>query len=302
MDGLAYAFFPLYPFILSQVNLLFKDIERSAFLLTNILLILNYISLYLVITKLFSEKIAIKTIFLLFFFPFSIFYRSYFAEGLFLLITIWFSYFLIQNRFFMASLFLGFLNITKGNGILINLVYLYYLIKFLGDKRTLNQIKEVILKSVFAFMPFIIFLIYVYFQTGSFTYFFEIRNNWVTNEFPLVRLLYNFLTIFSFQKLPLHFFHYSKIDALIVLITLCLLFLSRKRIPAKLWLVSFSLWLAPLMFSDLMSFTRHQTVSFPLFLYLSMVLKGTIYQMILAAFVAGLFIVSLFFVNWYWIG
>ncbi|OGH23481.1 MAG: hypothetical protein A2629_00340 [Candidatus Levybacteria bacterium RIFCSPHIGHO2_01_FULL_41_15] len=302
LSGLSYAFFPFYPLAISVFNIILKNIELSAFVLTNILLILNFFSLFFVIKKLFSEELAIKTIFLLFFFPFSIFYRSYFTEGMLLLIITWFSYFLVLNRYFLSSLLLGLLNITKGNGILLNLVFFYYLTKFLKGKKNFYQIKEIILKSVFAFTPFIVFLIYIYFQTGSLSYLIEIRDSWVPNEFPLLRLLHNFLSILSFLKLPLHLFHNSKIDALVVLITLQLLLLGRKKIPLKLWLVSFSLWLTPLMFSDLMSFTRHQTVSFPLFLYLSMVLKGPVYQAVFAVFIAGLFIVSLFFINWYWIG
>jgi hypothetical protein len=92
------------------------------------------------------------------------------------------------------------------------------------------------------------------------------------------------------------------VDAVVVITTAILLFLGRKKIPVKIWFVSFSLWLTPLLFSDLISFARHQSVSFPLFLYLSMVLRGYKYQFLLSVFLLGLFVVSLFFINWYWVG
>ena len=79
MDGLSYAFFPLYPTFISIPNMLIGNIEYSAFLTANLLMILNFFSLFYVLRKISGEKIALKTTFLLFLFPFSIFYRSYFS-------------------------------------------------------------------------------------------------------------------------------------------------------------------------------------------------------------------------------
>ena len=90
MGGLSYAFFPFYPVILSIFNAPIGNIEFSAFTVANILLILNFLSLYFMIKQFYSPGIAFKTIFLLFLFPFSMFYRSYFTEGLFLFLLIWF--------------------------------------------------------------------------------------------------------------------------------------------------------------------------------------------------------------------
>src|SRR4029079_19651547 len=43
MDGLSYAYFPVYPLLLSFVNFLIQDIELTAFYVANLLLIVNFI-------------------------------------------------------------------------------------------------------------------------------------------------------------------------------------------------------------------------------------------------------------------
>lgn len=97
-SGLAYAFFPMYPFTIGVIDLLINNIEVSAFVFANIMLIVNFLSLIYIIKKLISEDVGIKTAFLLFLFPFSIFYRSYFTEGLFLFFLIWFSHYFLKKN------------------------------------------------------------------------------------------------------------------------------------------------------------------------------------------------------------
>jgi len=301
LEGLDYAFFPIYPLLISIVNAPIKNIEISAFILSNILLLLNFTSLYLVIKRLISERIALRASILLFTFPFSIFYRSYFAEGLFFLVLVWFSYFFCKSRYILAGFLIGIINWVKGNAILINAVFLYYIYEYLKNLAGRKKLRYLI-PIFFILAPLFLWILYVYIQTGNPLYFINVRNQWVTNELPLIRFFQNIMTILSFSNLNIHAFHSSKIDALNAVVVLALLILSRNGLPKKLWWISFSLWLTPLMFSDLISFSRHQTVSFPIFIYLSQVLNGLSYKIVLGLFIVGLFIISLFFVNWYWIG
>ena len=122
-----HAFFPFYPIFLNYFNILFDNIELTAFILANILLLLNFTSIYYVISKFYSSDTAVRTIFLLFFFPVSIFYRSYYPEGLFLLLLIWFAYFLINKKWFYTTIFLSFLLITRPNGLFLIPLYIFCL-------------------------------------------------------------------------------------------------------------------------------------------------------------------------------
>lgn len=299
-QGLTYAFFPLYPLLLSTLNFLINNVLISAFLLTNLLLIANFISLYFVLKNFVPERIVFKTIFLIFLFPFSIFYRSYFTEELFLLILIWFAYFFIKNKPLYSSLLLGLLNITRGSGVLIFLPFLYYLVK--GFFKGGIKLNSYFASFFISFIPLTLWSILNFLNTSDSLFFMKIRGAWTKNPNFIDNFYNNILTILNFPSQKLHIFHTSKIDILMILVTLILLILSRTKIPKKLWLISLSLFLSPLIFNDTMSYSRMQIVSFPLFLYLGIVTRGKYFFILVTTFAILLFLTSLLFVNWYWIG
>jgi len=300
MGSLSYAFFPLYPLLLFLFNKVFANIETSAFILSNILLLVNFISLIYVVGKLFSKQIAYKAVFLLFTFPFAIFFRSYFTEGLQLFLLIWFSYFLVKKRWVKSAIFLSFLTITKGNVILLTILFFYTCFREVKPKSFFKKDMMALLAIVFA--PFLLWIAFNYIYTGNPLYFYNIRSEWFKPSFPLLPLLWNFALLFYYPALPFHSFHLSMIDYLSVILILLLLFKSKKLLGYKLWWMSFLLWITPLLVTDTMSYTRYEIVSFPIFIYLAHVLKKISYFIVLGVFLIGLFAASILFVNWYWLG
>jgi Gpi18-like mannosyltransferase len=299
LNGLSYAFFPFYPLVVSAVNFFIRNVEISAFFLSNLLMLVNFISLYFVIKRLYSRNKALKTIFLLFFFPFSIFYRSYFTEGLFLLLLVWFSYFLIKKSWLLSALFLSLLSVTRPNGVVLDLLFLFVVGKAFWYKQV--SLRRLIGSFVISVLPFIGWLWFCYVFTGNPLYWATVQNAWFVSSLISI-WFHNLSTIFHFFSLSLHAFHSSRIDVLTIFIAGILLFYSRKKLKPELWWISFLLWLAPLFMKDMMSYSRYQIVSFPLFLYLAQNSKGVGYVVLLGVFCLGLFLLSLFFVNWYWIG
>jgi len=257
----------------------------------------NFFSFYYVVTKLYSEDIASRAVFFLFLFPFSIFYRSYFTEGLFLLLLLWFAYFTLQKRWLQAVICSAFLSITKPYGIVflpILLINLYFSI----------QKKEVTWRQAYLYLflstvPLLIWFYFCYIQTGNPFY-------WQVAEsifYPANNVIFsNLKQIFLFWSLPFHGFHESKVDVSTLVFTFVLLLLSRKFLKPQLWSISLLLWFAPLLTKDLMSYTRFEIVSFPLFIYLGAKIKGVSFYVVSGMFLVGLFVTSLYFINWYWIG
>lgn len=299
MDGLSYAFFPFYPLILGVFNILLKNIQLTAFLVTNAFLILNFFSLYIVVKDFFPKTSVFKTIFLLFLFPFSIFYRSYFPEGLYLFLLLWFVYFIIKKNFAISAIFLGLLNITRGNGLLLN-VYFFYLL-FREVRKHKMHLLQALSFFVLVILPFALWIFFCFVQTGNPFYFYVVRSSWFSFGF-IPPVLHNMLVVFAFPVLPLHQFHYSKIDVLSILLGGFLLIKSKKFLPNVLWWISLCLYLTPLLITDTMSFSRYQIVNFPLFIYMAAVLRKYHYAAIISACLFFLLLISLFFVNWYWIG
>lgn len=298
---LAYAFFPLYPLVLSLFNFLVDNILVTAFIVSNLILVANFCLLYFLMKKYYSKKTIVKSLFLLFCFPGSIFFRSYFAEGLFLLLLIIFAYFLLSKRYWRAAFVLGLLNITKANAFFLNLYLIidYYL--YLRRKK--EDWKKNILLILLISLPFFLWMAYCFHRNQDWFYIFKVRSNWFyeVKVFPLF-FLYNLKKILEFPYLPWHDYYNSKIEVLAILLIGLLLLKNKFTIKKELWWIAFLLWLFPLLSTTTMSFSRYQIVSFPVFLILAKTLKKRSYYLVLAVFICGLLWASLYFVNWYWLG
>jgi hypothetical protein len=300
MDGLTYAFFPLYPLLIATVNVLLGNVELSAFLLSNLLIILNTISLFLLIQKLYNPSIAVKTVLLLFLFPFSIFFRSYFAEGLQLFLLVWFAFFLTHKRFVPSAICLGLLNVAKGSSMLLAVLYFVLLVREVYIRQL--SVSKAILCLIFIIAPLSLWVAYNYVQTGNPLYFYAIQKAWDSTP-AYLHLLQNLWTILNIYRLPLHSFHASFINTALAVYIFLLLIVSRKHLQPLLWWISFLIWLTPFVSIDLMSFSRYQSISFPLYLFIVLLAKDNrIYGAIATVLFSLLLLTSLLFVNWYWIG
>lgn len=303
MDGFTYAFFPLYPTIVGSLNILLGNVELSAFIISNTFLVLSFISLIYVVTKHFNKKVALKASFLLFFFPFSIFYRSYFAEGAFLFLLIWFTYFLLEKKYLKSSVFLSLASITKGTAFL--LIPLFFYLVYSEFRRGKLLLKKFVLIIFLLLTPMIIWTIYNYIHTGNPFYFLFTRPFGGVNaltSIPFLSIFHNILTILIFPILPLHLFHLSKIDVIMILAVMYFLIKSYKVLPKAYWMVALCVWLSPLLVKDMMCYSRFQSVNFPIFIYLAHVLNGRRYLIVFTIFFFSLLVISLYFVNWWWIG
>lgn len=294
MDGVSYTFFPLYPLLIWLIHLATQNIEIAAFLLTQFLFIANTISIYWIVTKVYSAKVAKKLILLLFLFPYSIFYRGFYAEGLFLFLLLWFSYFLLKSRWIFSASFLSLLLVTKGTAYFLPFVFAGYF--FASLKKEKNYFKPLIILGVLAF-PFLLWVIFNYLKTGSAFYFFLAQSQVVVTS-PVIIFFINMGRLLLFPYVPF----YLEIDIFVFVLATLLLILSFKKLPRKLWWISFALYLLPITVKDIGGFSRYQIASFPLFLYLVLVLKKKYYSILIGLFTVGLLLVALLFVNWYWIG
>lgn len=249
-SGLSYAFFPLYPLSLRAVNLAIENVELSAFLFANLMLLINFFSLIYVVKSFKSEDIAIKTSFLLFLFPFSIFFRSYFTEGLFLFLLIWFSYFFLRGGYTISSVFLGLLNVTRGAGVLIYIPFLYFLIKDFRKKEI--GIKKLLLSLTISIAPILIWSFIVYLQTGDYLFFVKTQTAWTGGQNFIQVFLGNVEKILNFGSQAFHSFHSSKIDIFLIFSVLIILLSSINKISRKIWLIALCIFLGATILHDTM--------------------------------------------------
>lgn len=279
MDGLSYGFFPLYPTLLHLLNIPVKNIELSAFIFMNILLLLNFSSLYFLIKQFFSENVAIKVNFLLWTFPAGVFFRSFYTEGLYLLLLIWFVFFLWKKRLLYAAILLGLMNVTKGNGFLLALIFI---------PLCFRVPKKLPILVAVCLIPLLFWSFFCYLHSGDFLYFLTVRKYWGMVGIPLATIWYS-LNFSPIEVASVFFIGYLALN---------LRKLKEKPILQK---VAALLLITPL-FVFTMSFSRSQIISFPLFVYPAIKWSRGIYFIVLALQTILLFTVALYFVNWYWIG
>ncbi len=300
MDGLTYAFFPLYPIIIAVLNTVIGKPELSAFIVSNVLIIVDALSLYHLVNGIYNTPIAVRTVLLLFAFPFSIFFRSYFAEGLQLFFIIWFCYFLLRNKYLFAASALALLNVTKGTSMLLNVLFIVYLgMHYAKHKITIRQIA---MSLFIVAIPLSTWIIYNGIQTGNPLYFYAIQQSWDATPF-YIHPVHNIETMLNLFRLPFNGFHYSFIHTLVAIYVFIFLMMSIKSLPPLIWWIGFLIWLTPFLSIDFTSFSRYQSVSFPLFIFLAQLFSSNkVFIPVLVISFALLILVSLYFVNWYWIG
>ena len=302
MGALSYAFFPLYPLLLAIFNFIFHNIELTAFFVSNVLLLANFVSMYYIVTKLFSQRIAQKTICLAFLYPFSIFYRSYFTESLFLLLLLWYGYFLIKQKWFLSAIFGSLLFVTRPNGLFLIGVYIWKFVKaVLKEKTTLTKCIVYILLSL---VPMVLWCFYCLQLTGNPFYWHKVQSVWFKSPSIGATFFENIGHMMGFFNYPLHNSRDSQIDIAMVLITLALLIFSKKYFKKypQLWWISFTIWITPLLVKDLMSYSRYQVVSYPLFIFLAAKVTGWKFYVLCGMFFALLLFTAVYFVNWQWVG
>lgn len=304
-DPHKYAFFPFYPLLLTLLNTPVNNLELTAFCFSFFLIIINYYFLYYFVSLIDSKMIAIKTSLLLFLFPLSIFYRFIFTEGLFLLLLLLFTIFLFKKKYYLSAFFLGLSLITRANSLpLIILLFfeLYQTNKNLSIGKNLSKYLKL---TFIIFLPLSVWSVINFYQTGNFFTFLKVRDiSGGINLFLsiLAPLLGNLYRILEFPFLSLHAFADSKIEVIFIFLIFYLLIKSKKYLDYRLWWIAFSFWIFPLIATPLISYSRYQIVSFPLFYFLARKLKNWQFKGVSLIFIVGLLALSLYFVNWYWLG
>ena len=296
-DTQTYAFSPAYPILIAGVHLAIPSLELSALVVSQALLLLCFVLIYWAVTRWYSFALAGKAAWLLFLSPFSIFYRGYFSEGLFLALLIIYLDAIRSKKWLVAALSAGFLVTTRFVGLAAILVLAGMLLVELRNKKiNLTRAVKYLCLSI---IPLAVFMLFCFLKTGNPLFFIKVRALWwVPYPIPFAPLY----AIANFWSLNWHRFHSSRVDVISIVLAGVLIYKSRRWLPRSWWYTSLLLWFIPLVTSDTMSASRYQIVNFPLFVYAAYVLKRHTYRTVVVVSALALMYVSIYFVNWYWVG
>lgn len=302
---LSYAFFPLYPIFLHLFTYIFQSSEIAAFIFSNIVICLCFLSFYILMQALSLPKsLFFKVAMLLFFSPFSIFFRAPFSESLSLLTLIWFLIFFIQKKDVLAAFFLGINFTTRAVTLLLVAYYLFSLLK-----KPLPITKK-FSAIFFLTLPISLWLLFNFQHSGNAFAFIEVRKFWFSitqnshlfSNFILIPF-YNILLLFSWLKLPFHGFNgVSKLDTSIFVLTIILLWFAKKTAQKDIWISGVCVALLPFFVTTFMSYCRYSLLILPVFFFIAQKVKGFWFKMLWVIFFATSLCVNIAYINGYWIG
>ena len=268
-----WAFFPFYPASIALVSKVFDlSFNNSALILSIFFSILSILGLYWFGIIFFKDRLfAFFNALVLFSFPFSFYYSTFYTEALFFTFMIYSFISIHYKRYFLLALLLIPLTLVRANGIIIIIpLYLYFLEqngilkKFKINWGELFDSKNLIRSLAFISAPlaFLAYCFYQYKMTGYFFAFSIAQDGWYRElTFPL-------LSFFRSGDLATQF------NSIFTILVIIYAVWNRNKLPFSLnMLILFSL-LLPLSSGSVISMTRFVSVIFPLFIVLSLSLQS----------------------------
>jgi len=303
-DGvtLSTAFYPFYPVIIRLIGFIFLGNTLIAgLLISNLCSILAIVYFYLLVKKLYNDKIAFTaSLFMISFITF--FYTSLvYSEGLFILLVIAFFYYFYEKQFYPCLLTSILIPLIRPSGILVIVPLFVYLVVDIWNVKKVKETKNFLLILGF-FTGFLIYLCVMKYFTGSFFSGFDAQSLYVANNslgnliHPISWFQRNFLNIhYTFNG-----YTTSILNRIFFGFYLILLYFVYKYLDRTLFIFSLILGMIPALTGDFMSFIRYILVVFPLFIVLSLKFQKNPYLIIIPSFMLQILLLIAHALN-YWV-
>lgn len=166
-----WAFFPLYPFLMSTGGALLGGIMNvspgmavmlAGFIVSNVLFFVS-VFLFYKLSKLLinNKKIVLISVAFFSFWDSSFFYSAVYSESLFMALTLSAFYFLEKGQTTKSTIFGFFAGLARSSGFLIAVPFIY-------NGLQTRKYRTAILQSFVIFLPYLLFNVYGYLATGAF--------------------------------------------------------------------------------------------------------------------------------------
>jgi len=307
---LKYAFFPLWPMTIRMTMAFIDDVDAAGFVAAN-LISLAALAMFFVFLARRTDTIAAFWVVVLFAAsPFAMFLHVPYTESLFFLLAVATFFFVERENWVLAGICIGLASITRPNGVALAVVPIAYgVVETVRRRGWCRRQFPGALGLTIAAIPLLAFLWFCKVRVGDALVFNEVREWWGYGEFaPISNLWHNTVgTALDFFSLPLHGFHRSRIDFLVLALASLTWILGLRRLPAHYSAYAFCILAIPLAGKgDLMSFSRYALMAWPLFitpvLLVPVRIRFTVLPVTALVFLYGQAICIAEFVNWHWVG
>jgi hypothetical protein len=290
------AFFPLYPSLVKLFSFDLADVKITGIVLSNVALFLAMIYLFrLVKLDYQNTKIPLNSVIFALIFPASFFFSIFYAESLFLFLTVACFYYARKNRWFLSSLFGFFAALTRALGVFIFIpILIEYVAPTSFKDLKFSKIKKDILCLLLIPAGLLTYMTYLYLRFNEPLAFLKAEIAW-SRGFALG--LFTLKSALSYD--PFYKFTFLGFVALSILMLVYLIH-SKVRIS---YIAHTAIQLFLILSSGLLeSFPRYISVLFPMYLGFAIIARNRFWEETLKLVSASLLtLFVILFVNGYWL-
>ncbi len=294
------AFFPLYPYLVKSLGWFGLDLPNAYYilvgvLLSNLLFIAALALLYrLIILELgLAEDSAKRTLGLIFVFPASFYFASFYTESLFLFLAVAGFTFALREKWLQAGVIAALAALTRSQGVALLAALLWLYMEKRGWRW--REIRPSVLWFALAPLALLAHFFHLYLKSGRVFALFEAMSAWGRiSEYnlgdPFRNLINPWLDVF-------------KIDLVFALLFLaCSVYILFKWPNKAYGIFALLMCFLPLSTGLLVSVSRYMAIIFPVFILLGEKVKDrNAYDAIRAVWFALQIIYFAGWVNYYWI-
>lgn len=294
-----YAFFPLFPFLVSKLSILLAgNIILSGLLIANVSFFLFLVVFFNLLQKRFGREVAFKSLITFLLFPTTFFAVSFYSESLFLLLSSLALTFLYAKRWLLAASIISLAGLTRVSGVylIISLFYSY----FSSNKFNLKKINGQILSLSLTGFGITIWSLYLFAKLNDPFKYISAQSFWQRSASDPLTTIAGYLWAILVQVArPFN----DYIDLTITLIFVGTLIAGIKKIPSSLWIFSMLVILIPASTGTLTSMPRYALASLGTFVIFGKILTDhpLLKIPLWAILLIGQCLLLVRFINGYWV-
>lgn len=201
-QGFNFAFFPLYPLLISSIHRLIPVPQLYlGILISSASLLGSMVFIYKIARLDFDQRIANLSLILLLFFPLAFFYNSVYADSLFLFLSTLSFYLARRKKWFLAGIIGSLAAFTRLSGL--SLIPALFLEWYLQNKDVSKKVllslflKQAVIPLALIGTGFITYLLYLQLNHGDWLLFQKSMIAWRQNNFVFpLQIIFRYIKIF----------------------------------------------------------------------------------------------------------
>lgn len=293
-QNIQYAFFPLYPSLISFIAKFLNNNYLLAGSLINLISSFGVIYYFIKLLEKYEAKLKLKVLLYFLIFPTSFYLLAIYSEATFLLFTLMSFYFANNKKFYLSALFVSLTLITRISGAAVFAAFAYEVYK---SKKSL---KEKIILLLLSLSGMAGYCVYLYLATGNPFYFLISELTWdrsITLPGLNIFAAVEYLARFGIKPESYSIFF----DLIFTVFGLGIAFKVWKNLKLKYSIYTWISLLLPLTTALLLSMPRFILVIFPLFIALSKIKNSVFNISYIIICLTLLFLFSNFFIRNIWV-